>query len=120
MDCVIDWLANWLIEQFLFPPNHSPLPLKILITHRVVLSVNNFKVLISQFKPIINSADVQGAPSGLHLEFSHLSSRLTPSPMAGLRRFLGRTRVRPAATLEHRTVTGSPATRVRPFGDTSQ
>ena len=34
-----DWLTNWLIEWFLFPPNHSPLPLKLLITRRVVLSV---------------------------------------------------------------------------------
>ena len=39
IDCVTDWLANWLIERFPFPPNHSPLPLKLLITQRVVLSV---------------------------------------------------------------------------------
>jgi hypothetical protein len=34
-----DWLAKWMIESFLFPPNRSPLPLKLLITQRVVLSV---------------------------------------------------------------------------------
>jgi hypothetical protein len=42
---VIDWLADWLIEWLLCPPNHSPLPLKLLITQRVVLSVDIKKLL---------------------------------------------------------------------------